>query len=61
MLAFAKGVGVSMLIGVAIALWTAKPGQRLKEIRVMALTVLTISLACGLAALLGVPIHGISD
>lgn len=61
MLAFVKAVGVSMLIGVAIALWTAKPGERLKEIRVMALTVLAISLACGLAALLGVPIHGISD
>ena len=61
MLAFVKTVSVSMLIGVAIALWTAKPGERLKEIRVMALTVLAISLACGLAALLGVPIHGISD
>jgi len=61
MLAFVKAVGVSVLITVAVALWRAKPGQCLKEALGTALTVLAISLACGLAALVGVPIHDISD
>ena len=61
MLAFVKAVSVSVLIGVAVALWRAKPGERRKEALGVGLTVLAISLACGLAALLGVPIHGISD
>ena len=61
MLAFVKAVSVSVLIGVAIALWRAKPGARLKEALGVACAILAISLACGLAVLLGVPIHGISD
>jgi hypothetical protein len=61
MLAFAKAVSVSLLIGVAVALWRAKPGARLKEALGVAGAILAISLACGLAVLLGVPIHGLLD
>ena len=61
MIAFVKAVSVSVLIGVAIALWRAEPGARLKEALGVACAILAISLACGLAVLLGVPIHGISD
>ena len=61
MLHFAKAVSISLMIGVAAALWDAKPGNRLKDALGVASTGLIIWLLAGLAVLLGVPIHGISD
>ena len=61
MLHFAKAVSISVMIGVAAALWQAKPGERLKPASGVACTALILWLAGGLAVLLGVPIHGISD
>ena len=61
MLYFAEAVSISLAIGVAAALWQAKPGNRLRDALGVAGTGLILWLLGGLAVLLGVPIHGISD
>ena len=58
---FATIIIFALVIGVGAALWQAKPGERLKDSGKAVLAVLAISLAGGLAALLGVPIKGISE
>ena len=58
---FLHAVIVSLAVGVGVTLLRAKPGERLSETLHVTLAVLAISLACGVAALLGVEITGISN
>lgn len=58
---FVKVVMSSLAIGVGVALLCAKAGERLRDAGKVAFAILTISMAAGLAALMGVEIHGISD
>ena len=57
---FVNAVLVSLAIGVGVTLLRARPGQRLRESLGVTVAILSISLACGIAALLGVPIKGIN-
>ena len=61
MLHFLHAVIVSLAVGIGVTLFRAKPGKRLSETLHVTLAILTISLACGVAALLGVEITGISN
>jgi hypothetical protein len=61
MLNFLKTVAINVAIAVGFALWQAKPGERLKDSREAAFAVLAISLAVGLAMLMGVEFKGPSN
>ena len=61
MLGFLHAVIVSLAVGGGVTLLRAKPGERLRETLQVTFAVLATSLACGVAALLGVEITGISN
>lgn len=58
---FVKVVTTSLAIGVGVAVLRAKAGERLRDAGNVAFAILAISMAAGLAVLMGVEIHGISD
>jgi len=58
---FVIGIIVSVAVGVGVTLLRTNRGERLKASLQVAMAILAISLACGLLALLGVNVTGISD
>ena len=58
---FVNAVMVSLAVGIGVTLLRAKPGERSRESLHVTFAILAISLACGLAALLGVEVTGISN
>jgi hypothetical protein len=58
---FLNAVIISLAVGIGVTLLRAKPGERLRESLHVTLAILAISFACGVAALLGVEIAGISN
>jgi hypothetical protein len=58
---FVTGIVISVAIGVGVTLVRTKRGERLKASLQVVLAILAVSLACGLAVLLGVPVKGITE
>jgi len=58
---FLTGIFVCLLVGIGVTLLRSKPGERLKASMQVTLAILAISLACGLLALMGVKVTGISN